>query len=200
MSKELNQVDNEEIESTKELVTIESKDALRIFTTQESLEKLYEEIESKATSIVTNVYDPLGRAQIKKIAYTVARTKTYIDVIGKELVAEYKELPKRIDAGRKFIREHLQELQDSLKQPLIEWEEEQLKLQIEQEIINCWDEAHKHNEIHDQLKAAQKEAEAKARAEYEEAIRKKAIEEERERAEREKIALEKAHQEQLKRA
>ena len=199
MAIDQNNSDNE-LETSKELVIIESKDALSIFTTEDKLKHLYDEIQSKACSIVPNVYDPIGRAQIKKIAYTVARTKTYIDGIGKELVSEYKELPKRIDAGRKYIREHLQELQDSLKEPLLQWEAEQLRLQIEQEIINCWDEAHEHNRIHDAIKESELEAQRKAQAEHEKLIRQQAIEQERKRAEKEKEEAELRHQAELKRA
>ena len=44
-----------------------------------------------------------GRDAIASIAHKVARSKTALDNIGKELVAELKDVPKKIDAERKRI-------------------------------------------------------------------------------------------------
>jgi hypothetical protein len=39
------------------------------------------------------------------MAHKVARSKTYIDNAGKDLVAELKALPKQIDESRRIVRE-----------------------------------------------------------------------------------------------
>ena len=58
------------------------------------------------------------------LAYKVAQTKTYLDGLGKDLVAELKEIPKLIDANRKTVRDRLDELKAKARQPLTDYEEE----------------------------------------------------------------------------
>lgn len=65
-----------------------------------------------------------GRAAIKSLAYKVTRTKTALDEAGKALVADLKELPKRIDANRKAMREDLDALAEEIRKPLTLWEQE----------------------------------------------------------------------------
>ena len=57
------------------------------------------------------------------LAYKVARSKTALDNVGKELVAELKEVPKKIDAERKRMRDLLDSWQAEVRKPLTEWEE-----------------------------------------------------------------------------
>jgi predicted phage tail protein len=52
----------------------------------------------------------------------VARSKTYLDGLGKQLVAEIKQQAAAVDAERKYIRDTLDELRDSIRKPLDEWE------------------------------------------------------------------------------
>lgn len=54
------------------------------------------------------------------MAHKVARSKTYIDNAGKDLVAELKALPKQIDESRRIVRERLDALKDEVRRPLTE--------------------------------------------------------------------------------
>lgn len=65
---------------------------------------------------------PKGRDEIASVAYALTRTKTYLDGLGKALVDEYKEVPKKIDANRKIIRDTLDTLRDEVGAPLTDFE------------------------------------------------------------------------------
>ncbi len=107
------------------LVTIQQNNALSLFADGEGLDVLLAEIETKAKEFTPDVTTAKGRNEIASQAYKVARSKTYIDNFGKELVAKYKEIPKKIDAHRKVLRERLDALRDEVRQPLTEWEEKE---------------------------------------------------------------------------
>ena len=109
--------------SENSLVEIRKTSALEVFTTPEKIEAVLARVEEKARKVVVGTVDTAkGRKEIASLAYKVAQTKTYIDEVGKELVAEMKELPKQIDANRKLLRERLDALRDELRAPLDAWE------------------------------------------------------------------------------
>lgn len=84
-----------------DLVVIEKKNAMAVFTNNDQLDPLIEAIEKEARSLVPDVTTKKGRDAIASMAHKVARSKTYIDNAGKDLVAELKALPKQIDESRR---------------------------------------------------------------------------------------------------
>lgn len=106
-----------------ELVVIEPANALVLFTEGQGLPDILADIRAKATSLVPDITTAKGRKEIASVAHAVARTKTYLDGIGKDLVDQYKEIPKRIDANRKQIRDELDKLKDEVRAPLTAFEE-----------------------------------------------------------------------------
>lgn len=115
-----------------DLVVIEKQNAMAVFTTKEQLDPLIEAIEKEARSLVPDVTTKKGRDAIASMAHKVARSKTYIDNAGKDLVAELKALPKQIDESRRIVRERLDALKDEVRRPLTEWESEQERLKAEE--------------------------------------------------------------------
>lgn len=73
-----------------DLVVIEKQNAMAVFTTKEQLDPIIEAIEKEARSLVPDVSTRKGRDAIASMAHKVARSKTYIDNAGKDLVAELK--------------------------------------------------------------------------------------------------------------
>lgn len=71
-----------------DLVVIEKKNAMAVFTNNDQLDPLIEAIEKEARSLVPDVTTKKGRDAIASMAHKVARSKTYIDNAGKDLVAE----------------------------------------------------------------------------------------------------------------
>ncbi|HHQ2583437.1 TPA: cell envelope biogenesis protein TolA [Providencia rettgeri] len=188
-----------------ELVVIEKSTALDVFKSSNSVEDIISKIESEVNSFVNDVNTDKGRKEIKSLAYRVAQSKTYLDGLGKELVAELKEIPKLIDANRKTVRDRLDALRDKVRQPLTEWETEQDRIKAEKQMLEWHEEALEMNEAFDKALAERIEsdheiallmnekfdrdlAEAKAEAErqriaHEEELKKQASEQARLEAE-----------------
>lgn len=114
-----------------DLVVIEKKNAMAVFTNNDQLDPLIEAIEKEARSLVPDVTTKKGRDAIASMAHKVARSKTYIDNAGKDLVAELKALPKQIDESRRVVRDRLDALKDEVRRPLTEWEAEQARIAAE---------------------------------------------------------------------
>ena len=104
---------------------------MAVFTNNDQLDPLIELIEKEARSLVPDVTTKKGRDAIASMAHKVARSKTYIDNAGKDLVAELKALPKQIDESRRVVRERLDALKDEVRRPLTEWEAEQARIAAE---------------------------------------------------------------------
>lgn len=141
-----------------ELVVIEKKNAMAVFTNNDQLDPLIELIEKEARSLVPDVTTKKGRDAIASMAHKVARSKTYIDNAGKDLVAELKALPKQIDESRRVVRERLDALKDEVRRPLTEWEAEQERIKAEEAMNALHAEALVMNENIDLQRAIQYEA------------------------------------------
>lgn len=141
-----------------DLVVIEKKNAMAVFTNNDQLDPLIEAIEKEARSLVPDVTTKKGRDAIASMAHKVARSKTYIDNAGKDLVAELKALPKQIDESRRVVRERLDALKDEVRRPLTEWEAEQKRIKAEEAMNALHAEALAMNEEFDRQLAARIES------------------------------------------
>ena len=114
-----------EKEST-ELVTVPSKEtALEVFKAEQGLDPYLQTIRQELDSFLAeppSLDTATGRKAYASMAHKIARSKTAIDNIGKELVADLKQLPKTIDAERKRWRDQLDAWRDEARGPLNEWE------------------------------------------------------------------------------
>ena len=66
-----------------------------------------------------------GRKEIKSLAYKIARSKTALDELGKEHVAELKRMAGVIDADRRVIKDRLDALQEEVRKPVTDWEDDE---------------------------------------------------------------------------
>lgn len=106
-----------------ELAVIPKESALQVFSADNGLEPFMAKIRAEIDSFIPDVSTKKGRDAIASIAFKVAKSKTYLDGVGKDLVAELKELPKKIDASRKEMRDTLDAWKDEVRQPLTAWEQ-----------------------------------------------------------------------------
>ncbi|WP_273767344.1 cell envelope integrity protein TolA [Aeromonas hydrophila] len=106
-----------------QLVVIEPTTAVALFTKGDGINAMLADIRQQAASLVPDITTAKGRKEIASVAYAVAKTKTYLDGLGKDLTDKYKEIPKRIDANRKLIRDTLDTLKDEVRAPLTQYEE-----------------------------------------------------------------------------
>ncbi|MEY6762934.1 hypothetical protein AB9B48_14860 [Kluyvera ascorbata] len=115
-----------------DLVVIEKANALAVFKSSDQIEEILAKVEREVMSFVPDVTTAKGRKEIASLAYRVSQTKSYLDGLGKDLVADLKEIPKLIDANRKTVRDRLDALRDKARQPFTEWEEEQERIKQEE--------------------------------------------------------------------
>ena len=97
--------------------------ALQVFQQANGLDPYLQHIRAEIDAHVPDVSTAKGRKEIASIAYRVAQSKTALDGIGKELVADLKEIPKKIDAERKRMRDLLDAWKDEVSAPLNEWKQ-----------------------------------------------------------------------------
>ncbi|MBW9590169.1 hypothetical protein FHB94_05140 [Citrobacter freundii] len=183
-----------------DLVVIEKSSAMAVFTNNEQLDPIIEKIEKEARSLVPDVSTKKGRDAIASMAHKVARSKTYIDNAGKDLVAELKALPKQIDESRRIVRERLDALKDEVRRPLTEWEAEQERIKAEEAARIKAEEDRKRfesdheiallmNEKHDREAKEKAEESERQRIAHEEELKRQAAEQAKREAE-EKAAAE----------
>ena len=107
-----------------ELQTVPSEEnALQVYSAPNGLDPYLARIRAEIDGFIPNVTTKKGRAEIASIAAKVAKSKTALDGIGKELVARLKDVPKKIDGERKRMRDTLDAWKDEVRKPLTDWEE-----------------------------------------------------------------------------
>lgn len=111
------------MENQNDLAIIPKETALEVFSSDNGLEPFLAKIRAEIDSFVPDISTKKGRDAIASIAFKVAKSKTYLDGVGKDLVAELKELPKKIDASRKEMRDTLDAWRDEVRKPLTDWEQ-----------------------------------------------------------------------------
>ena len=90
---------------------------------------LLERLEAEARCIAPDISTAKGRKAIASTAARIARSKTYLDGLGKDFNAKLKEQTKAVDAERRAMRERLDVLRDEVRQPLTAFEEQEAKRQ-----------------------------------------------------------------------
>lgn len=114
--------------TTTELIATENLVPAVVFG-GEGLDPVLKQITEATRSLVPDLTTVKGRKEIASMASKVARSKTYLDGLGKDLVADQKAKIKKVDEERKRMRDTLDELKVEVRKPLTEWEnaEEQRK-------------------------------------------------------------------------
>lgn len=142
-----------------------------------------------------------GRKEIASLSYKVARSKTFLDNMGKELKSKYKALIDPIDSERKKCRDELDLLKNQIRKPLDDWEAEQERIKQEKQLINDWEQAIKEDELFNREREIRRKEEEVKRIEDEriekERIEKEKAEEEKKRKERE-MQIQKETEKRLK--
>jgi hypothetical protein len=171
-----------------DLVVMGKMDALEVFTTG-GIKQILGRIRAEVEGFVPDLSTATSRKEIASLAHKISKAKVVLDNLGKNLVSDWKQKAKQVDAARKTARDFLDELRDEVRQPLTDWEEaEAARLAAEQlaeEIAEAAEAAYRENELVDRRREIErKEAEL---ARQEEDLRAKELEaqQEREWAERE---------------
>ncbi len=96
--------------------------AIAVYSADNGLDPYLAQIRAEIDSFVPDVTTKKGRDAIASIAYKVAKSKTALDNLGKDLVAELKDVPRKIDAERKRMRDTLDAWKDEVRKPLTDFE------------------------------------------------------------------------------
>lgn len=112
--------DNHEPTGT-DLVFVGSLKAVDVFKAG-GADRILDDIEEKAKSVVYDVTTEKGRKEIASMAYKIARSKTALDDQGKQLKADHQKIVDEIDVERKKIRDRLDNLKQEVRKPLTEYE------------------------------------------------------------------------------
>lgn len=126
---ELKTIESIKIEEDYSVTVTHKENLLSFFRNSANLDGLYNVVQAKARALVADVTTKEGVSQIKSTARQIASIKKRVDDIGKDVVAELKDLPKQIDANRKKWREDMEALQDEIRRPVTEIEERQAEIE-----------------------------------------------------------------------
>lgn len=88
----------------------------------EQFEAFYAEIVKETKALVPDTMTEKGRNAIKRTAFKITKTRTFLDAIGKKLNEEARSQIGKVDEARRHMREKLEGLQDEVRAPLTQWE------------------------------------------------------------------------------
>lgn len=91
------------------------------------MEQLLQAVRERIGSFDRPVTTEAERKEVASVAYKIARTKTAIDTVGKDLVASAKAEIKKVDAARKQARDTLDGWKEQVRAPLTAWEQQREK-------------------------------------------------------------------------
>lgn len=115
------------------LITTSKENTLELFSKEKGLDPVLEELRRAVDSFEPDTSTVKGRKEIASLAHRVAKSKTYLDGLGKDLVSDWKEKAKVVDAERKRIRDEIDALKAKVRAPLDEWEAEEARKAKERE-------------------------------------------------------------------
>lgn len=200
---------------SNELVVVENLELVPFFTkgdqVQSILDRLTEEANSYASGDLGDLSVKKNRDAVKAMVTKFTKSKTYLEDKGKDLAAEYKAIPKIIDANRKLVKDTITELQKVVRKPLTDWEDEQARIKAEAEAAKAAEElAIQVENDHEMALLLNDKFNADAKAEldriereriaYEEELKAKAAEDARELAEKQAAEKQAAIEEQKQEA
>jgi colicin import membrane protein len=145
---------------------------------------------------------PKDRTALRAFAAKFGKSKTFIDLMGKNLKEQYMAKIRPIDQERKKFRDTMDTWKNKIRQPLTEWEDEQAKIKAETEALEKFNAAHTEaiplNEIFDREREIQKKEVALAKLEAKRKAKEKADRLEKEKLIREKIKADKKAEDAIK--
>jgi hypothetical protein len=104
------------------LAVIEKMSPAEIFKPG-TMDPILDRIKSEVRSVKTDISTEQGRKDIASLAYKVAKSKTFLDGVRKQLVEGEKKRLKAIDAEGSRIWDELEALQKEVRKPLTDWED-----------------------------------------------------------------------------
>lgn len=123
-------------------VNVEKAAYMAAFSQAGGLQSIIEQITQQAHEQAKGLdaSTAANRKKLASIAYSVAQAKTGIDGEGKDLVSAAKAKIKVVDDNRKAVRDKLDTLRDTIRQPVTDYEQaEQARLAAIQAVLDQLD-------------------------------------------------------------
>lgn len=86
------------------------------------LGQFFEAVKAEVTGEVPDLTTVKGRARIASLAATVSKSKKAVETPGRDYLKRLKEMPKVVEAELRDFVTKMDNLRDSTRQPLTEWE------------------------------------------------------------------------------
>ncbi|ETK19270.1 hypothetical protein H097_10437 [Pseudomonas sp. FH4] len=99
--------------------------ALTVFSTANGLDPWLQQVRAKVdefNKVLPDLTTRKGREAYASMAHQIAKSKTALEAVGKEISAKQKEIPKLIDAERKRVWDTLELWQKEVRKPLDDWQ------------------------------------------------------------------------------
>ncbi len=112
-------------EETQLAVVPPKETALAVFSAVNGLEPWLQQVRVKVDEfqkILPDLKTKKGRDAYASMAHQIAKSKTALEAVGKEISAQQKEIPKKIDAERKRVWDILESWQKEVRKPLDDWQ------------------------------------------------------------------------------
>lgn len=194
---------------SNELVIVENLELVPFFTKGDQVESILDRLAEEANSFVAgDLSVAKNRKAVTEMVTKFTKSKTYLESKGKELAAEYKAIPKAIDANRKLVKDTITGLQEVVRKPLTDWEAEQSAIKASELAAKEAEALAKQKDVDQEMallldekfnndKMAEEVRQEKERVDYENELKAKAIEQAKADAlaETQRVAAENAEKE-----
>lgn len=109
-----------------ELATVPpAETALAVYSKPNGLDPWLDQVRAKVDEfkkVLPDLKTRKGREAYASMAHSIAKSKTALEAVGKEISAKQKEIPKLIDAERKRVWDTLEAWQKEVRKPLDDWQ------------------------------------------------------------------------------
>jgi hypothetical protein len=109
------------IKESTDLIVLDKLTPAAIFKPG-GVDAILEKIKTEVRQTPIDISTKTGREHVASLAYKVARSKTALDKMGKDLGQEHYEAWKKITAERSKIEKELDALRDEVRKPLTDFE------------------------------------------------------------------------------
>lgn len=99
--------------------------ALAVYSKPNGLDPWLDQVRAKVDEfkkVLPDLKTRKGRDAYASMAHSIAKSKTALEAVGKEISAKQKEIPKLIDAERKRVWDTLEAWQKEVRKPLDDWQ------------------------------------------------------------------------------
>lgn len=108
--------------SNTDLAIIDIKNPLQLFTTPKGLDAVIDKIEAEVKTIDRDISTEAGRANVRSLAFKLAKSKNALDKMGKDLTDEQRAIVNAVNEERRRAWDRMEALQEEIRKPLTDWE------------------------------------------------------------------------------